>query len=481
MRSMRWSPIALALLALVGQVHCKRSTSSSAPSSSAPSAVASAPAPPASSSSAARIAVPPDEGPALVSDAAQWDAWRDADYLVATPHVLADAIAPLARHREANGHTVAVLEVDAILASAKDGHPERALEAAIHRMWTHTAGKLAFVLIAGDVVSPVESSPPKGAAIVPTFYLPKLDYEHHTPKEHDNPNAVTQEEHEKFPSDDPYAIVATEGDASVRLALGRVPARTASAASAFVSKVIAYESQGNGGDASWRRRVTLFAGAANFGEVADRAAESLARSMLDKSLTYDDDVRFTFAKYGSPYAYRLDRMEQKLVADMNDGAIVAAYIGHGAVMRFAPADFRDRSYEVGTANDAAAMKIANGKPVFFSIACDTGAFDRPAGIASIAEEMILNPDGPIAVFASSRESHPYPNALYGQGIISGFINDHPSSIGEGIVALKDAMKHGSLGVAAMLFGDDVPSLKHEHEGLYNLFGDPAELTIAAPR
>ena len=161
--------------------------------------------------------------------------------------------------------------------------------------------------------------------------------------------------------------------------------------------------------------------------------------------------------------------------------MVAAYVGHGSVTRFAPATFRGRTYEVGTADDAAALRIAAGKPIFFSIACDTGAFDRPGGLPSLAERMILNPDGPVAVFASSRESHPYPNALYAQAVLRRFVNERPETVGAGVLAVKDAMVGASIPVAELLLGDDVAALKAEHVTLYNLFGDPAtRLRYAAP-
>ena len=201
------------------------------------------------------------------------------------------------------------------------------------------------------------------------------------------------------------------------IAVGRVPARTPEELEAFVGKLVAYETSTAGPDPTWRRRVTLYAGDPYFGPMGDELVQTVAEGILDTDLSYDFDLRLTFAKETSPYAFGFDRLEQKFIGDMGDGALVAAYVGHGSVTRFAPAEFRGRRYEVGTADDAAAIRTAAGKPVFFSIACDTGAFDRPAGLPSLAERMILNPGGPVAVFASSRESHPYPNALYGQAII----------------------------------------------------------------
>jgi hypothetical protein len=403
-----------------------------------------------------------------LTDPATWARWERADYVMLAPHGLAPALEPLARFREADGHVVALLEIEPLFAKKSGGNPDpRVLVDVLRTLDTHAHGKLRYVLLAGDVQHP--GDPPPADTPLPTFYLPKLDYDHHTPKDRQNPIVVPQDERSSFPSDDPYALA--RGPA--RLAVGRVPAHDAAELSAFVKKVLAYEGTEGNAEQAWRRRVTVFAGAANFGPQADALIESMSEDMLDRELSYDYDLRFTFAKYGSPYAYRLDRLEAKMVSDMDDGALLAAYIGHGAVSRFAPADFRGYDYEVGTADDAAAMRIPAGKPLFFSIACDTGAFDRPQGEVSIAERMVLNPDGPIAVFASSRESHPYPNALYGLAIIQRFLDHHAATVGDGIVEIKQSMREDSLGVAELLIDVDIDALKKEHQGLYNLFGDPA--------
>lgn len=409
------------------------------------------------------------EPPLVLADGPTWDAWRSADELVLAPHRFAEALAPLVRHRTSQGHVVAMLDVESLFERLSHGQPDaRALQKAVRALAAHVArdggGSLRYVLLAGD------------SDELPTFYLRKGAYEHHTPEEHDNPHAITRAEHAAYPSDDPYGRLRdTDLPATTPppIAVGRVPARSPAELSAFVRKVVAYETAPLTGDQTWRRRLTLYAGDPYFGPMGDEVVQSVAQGILDADLTYDFDLRLTFAKETSPYAYGFDRLERKFVDDMDDGAIVAAYVGHGSVTRFAPAEFRGRRYEVGTADDAAAMHIADGKPVFFSIACDTGAFDRPAGLPSLAERMILNEAGPVAVVASSRESHPYPNALYGQAIIRTFANGRPATVGDGVLAVKDGMLHGSMAVADLLLGDDVDALKSEHVGLYNLFGDPA--------
>jgi hypothetical protein len=436
---------------------------------------------------------PPPSAPAAgttppLADDATWDRWRNADVAILASQRFHDPLSPLVHLRESQGHVVALLDIEPLYARFSKGTPDAAaLLTAIRQLSAHTAGKLRFVLLVGDAGgwhdAPSPSEPP-----IPTFYMQKGKYEHHTPKEHQSAHAIPPEEHDAYPSDDPYATLTDNPPADAkRLAVGRVPARTADDVSGFVQKILAYETTPLSGDQLWRRRVTIYASAAHFGELADSVAESLASTILDQDLSYDYDLRFTFAKDDSPYAYRFDKIEQKLVSDLDDGAVVAAYVGHGAVTSFAEAEMRGYGYEVGTSDDAAALRIGAGKPVFFSLACDTGAFDRPDGLRSIAEAMVLNSNGPVAVFASSRESHPYPNALYGEGIIQHFINGHEPTVGEGILAMKDSMVKGTIPIAELLLGDDIGMLKREHVGLYNLFGDPAtrlryvqSLTITSP-
>ncbi|HEY3821530.1 MAG TPA: C25 family cysteine peptidase [Polyangiaceae bacterium] len=409
----------------------------------------------------ASVAVLPE--PAALADSGTWEAWRRADEVVLAPHRFVASLAPLVERRQAQGHVVALLETEPLYTRFSRGAPDaRALQTAVRSLAAHAPETLRYVFLVGDDDE------------LPTFYLRKVPYEHHSKKEHDNPHAISRAEHATYPSDEPYSSRGEGSPGAARLAVGRLPARSPDEVDAFVGKLVAYETRSLAdGDQTWRRRVTIFAGDPYLGEMGNNVVKTVAEGILDEDMSYDYDLRLTFAKDDSPYAYGFDRIERKLVSDLDDGALVAAYVGHGAVTRFAPASFRGQDYEVGTADDAASLRIAAGKPIFFSIACDTGAFDRPGGLPSLAERMILNPDGPIAVFASSRESHPYPNALYGQQIIRHFVNEHPATVGEGILAIKDGMVHDSLPVAELLLGDEVDLLKAEHVGLYNLFGDPA--------
>ena len=456
----------LALAALLGGASCRRDVMSGLPKQ---------PPPDAGSTVNEATSEAPIEPP--IADAAQWASFADADYLMLGNRAWLPALAPLIAHRNAHGHRVAAIAIEDVYARLSNGAPDAdALHGAIERLVAHTAGKLKFVLLAGDTAPP----PEEGLSPLPTFYLQKLDYEHHKAGEHFLLGEHNHEEvvhtNQTYPSDRPFSIVAASktkglGVEPTRLAVGRIPARSKAQLRAFADKLVTYETSAPEG--AWQRTLAVTAGPANYGPVVDGVIEGLANKLFDRDVSYDFDLRFTFAKLQSPYAYRFDQLQQKFVDDLDRGALIATYVGHGAASSFDDVYFHGKWYPIGDDHDAARVVIPTGQPLFFSFACDTGAFDRPDGKASLAEALILNEKGAIGVFASSRESHPYPNALYGQAVIAQFVNGRPATIGEGVLAMEAQVQGASIAGASLLIDTDEDALKEEHFGLYNLLGDPA--------
>jgi hypothetical protein len=362
----------------------------------------------------------------------------------------------------------------------------RAIVDGINQVAARSGEKLRFVLLVGDAPAPGEHA--SGYVPLPALYLPKVGYENHRPDEHGHGHAFPSDEHdhaarhegEVYPTDLPYAyanrnalgrpeLAAAKSPAP--LAVGRVPARTPEEAANFARKAIRYDEARAEGP--WRRRIMVVGGPANFGRMVDSFIEATATVALDTAVPYDYDVRVIFPKIESPYAYPFASLRQRVASDLNDGALIAAYVGHGAPTSFDDVHFKRRHYYIATADDLERLQIADGKPFFVSITCNNGFFDLPYGRRSIAEVMVLNPDGPIAAFASSRESHPYSNALYGQALVEVFMQGRPPTIGEGVLDVKQRMLVGNIPLAPTLFDSDPEALNEEHEGLYNLFGDPA--------
>lgn len=411
-------------------------------------------------------------------DAATWASWKEADYLAIVPRAFRDAVEPLVAHRRALGHRVAVWIAEDLFAHFSGGRADaRALQKAVRALSSHGDGRLRFVLLAGDVdVASDSGLGARPAPLLPTFYAAKVPYIG-APRE-PPPAWVFHPDQSRYATDRPLALAAVgdgtreggaeEGD---EIAVGRIPVRSAQALSSFVDKLLHYERAPVVGD--WPRTVRLFAAPGDFGPLADRLAESTATRLIDRGVSYDFDVQLLFAKLSSPYAYPPDRVRDKVREDLDAGSLVAAYVGHGAWDSFDYVSYRGRWYPLGTAFDMDRLRIREGKPLFFAFTCDTGAYDLPDGRISLAERMVLNPEGPIAVFAASRESHPYPNALYAAAVVETFTGKRAATVGEGLVEVRRGMHRGSIALAEMLVPQDVEELKDEHDGLFNLLGDPA--------
>lgn len=392
---------------------------------------------------------------ALEYDAAAWRSWREADYLIVAPQGWLDELQPLVAHRESLGHHVAVVGVEWLYARYSHGNPSpEAIERFVLALSQHSAGRLTWVLLAGDTWSYGD----RGERFLPVAarHLTKLGYAGRRPRK------------PTYPTDDGVALAAGGGR---RLAVGRIPARTPEQLSAVIGKIIEYEAGPASGD--WRRRLTIFTGPARYGLAVDTMVEATAKHLLDTAVPYDYDLTFVFAKPESEYAWPAPLLGRRLVDELNRGALIAGYVGHGREEAFDSVRFGWRKFAIGTVDDARSLDIDQGKPFFISLTCLTGAFDRTRG-SSIAEALLLNPSGPIGVFAAGRVVHPYVNGLYAQAMIELFFDGRPRTVGEGLVALKArARELRSPLVELAMGGDDGRALLDEHDGLYNLFGDPA--------
>ena len=405
------------------------------------------------------------------------------DYLLLAPHAFFGALGPLVELRRGEGLVVQELAVEEAYARFSAGTREPlALLRAVREIWQGSGGKLRFLLVVGAPPTPDETD----ALRVPTFYLPKLDYRNvgdgpRFPRH--LPLTLTREDARTYPSDHPFALVGSSSPSALEvrpvLAVGRLPARSAAEVSGFVGKLVEHEHASALGPST--HRLVVMAGQARFGVMLDGLLERVAVSLLDEQVPPQYDLGFVFAKPGSPYAYRFDRLGDKLVAEADAGALLLLYVGHSAAETFDGVEYRGGYYPIGTGRDFARMGGHGARPLFVSLSCEAGEYDLGAGRRSIAEEAVLNPGGPIAAFAASRESHPYPNLLYGEAFIAHFLSEHPATIGEGLLAAKADIEERTSVFGELLSGVDSDALREEHVGLYNLLGDPAtHLRYALP-
>jgi hypothetical protein len=220
--------------------------------------------------------------------------------------------------------------------------------------------------------------------------------------------------------------------------VGRVPARSASELDAYVDKLIAYEGASAG---DWRSRVLLTADDDDEGGAFETESEGIAE-VVPGSLSLD---RVYLGQL--PIATARER----LLADLNSGAVLMSYVGHAGL---------DRLAAEGLLTNADGVALANRErlPVLAALSCVIGRFEVP-GITPLASVLVENPNGgAIGVWAPSGLAHSTQTSLLGRALFEGMLQGGASTLGD---AVKGAVKSftNAGGSAAALT-------------TYNLFGDP---------
>src|SRR5690606_8598132 len=123
----------------------------------------------------------------------------------------------------------------------------------------------------------------------------------------------------------------------------------------------------------------------------------------------------------------------------NRGAILLTYLGHGLYDRLdnmdVEVDGKRIRYPILTSEHVERFDIPDGKlPVMMIIACQTGQMDHREGC--LAEKICFTEKAPVAVIASSRDSHPYSNTILQKAVVKEMIDNKAATLGQAFMDAK---------------------------------------------
>jgi hypothetical protein len=390
-----------------------------------------------------------------------------ADTVVICPGSLRSALQPWCEYREKQGY-----KLQFVVPAATAGLTRAAILALPQR------SQVKAILIVGDAPSYVreysgselKSKPPLGSVLslqVPTFY--------HRAKV----NVLFGSDPE-IASDSHYADF--DGDGRVDVALGRLPVENRQQLTKLVQRIISYE-EDYVNHAS-QRYVHFIAGVGGFGPVADGLIATVSRRLISGGIPGSIDVSMTYASWQSPYCPAPTEFSSSTIERFNEGGLFWVYMGHG--QRYHLDALRAPEcppLPIYRSSDTAKLKVRGVPPICVFLACNTGAFDAPR--SSIGEQMLLAPDGAIAVLAATRVTMPYAMSVMGDSLLRQAFKYRRETLGEIVLLAKQELvaldgKSGSpnrrlLDQIAAVVNPDAGLLseeRQEHSWMFNLLGDP---------
>ncbi len=372
----------------------------------------------------------------------------------AKPDLLQAALQPLSEHRRAGG-----LRTGSIMAPATTPEQREVVRGDLAKM------RPRFVLLVGDV-----------------DVLPAFDVTHPGSQE-----AVT--------TDRPWGDF--DDDGFPEAAVGRIPTSDPALVARVVERIINYETSRDAGP--WRRECALVAGEARYSPQLDAVIEQLFARVVTEEIAPGYAVDLTYANPRSRYCYPPARFSERVVGRFNEGALVYAYVGHGAersvddLHLVGPEGGRPKRFPVLGVEQVGGLAADGRPPIMAAIACWTGRFE--AKQPCIGEELLLAEGGPVAFYGATRISHPVHNALLAKAIVGQLLaGTGEVRLGEALdraerimvsgpqtaTASVDPIRLQILTMARAFLGGEAIDVEFpRHVDMYNLLGDPA-LVVARP-
>jgi hypothetical protein len=384
-----------------------------------------------------------------------------ADTVVVCPRAFRDALRPWLEYRGRQGHEFEFVPPGSVAE----------MRAAIQAIAARS--KLRCIVVVGDAESddlklrigaglPRKPSPNK--LCVPTSRVPA----HVIRKLGTDTDIAT---------DNPLADL--DGDGTPELAVGRLTADSPAELAIMIRKIVEYERPENLG--LWCRQIHLVAGVGGFGFLADTALEMCAKRFITSGVPAAFGTTMTHASWRSPYCPDPRRFGETTLERLNEGSLFWVYMGHGhrrgLDLLHVPGQ---RGYPILNSSDVKHLHCPRGMPLALFLACYTGAFDQKEDC--LAEELLRQEGGPVAVLCGSRTTMPYAMGVLALELMRECFVSRRETIGEILLHAKrntllrprdDEESKGLDWLARTLsVNSDLAAERAEHAQLFNLLGDP---------
>ncbi|HMH22378.1 MAG TPA: type IX secretion system sortase PorU [Puia sp.] len=246
------------------------------------------------------------------------------------------------------------------------------------------------------------------------------------------------------------------------IGIGRIPARTATEASAVVDKILHYSDQKTQGP--WRNEVNLIAddGDQNL-HFTDAEGFAATITATAPACNVDKIYLDAYKEQNTPAGGRYPQVNQAISSQIYNGTLIWNYTGHGSSTRLSNEDVLDQDIINGFSNP-------DKLPLFITATCDFTPYDNPI-IRSIGADLLVRKStGAVALMTTTRLVFAFSNKVINNNYLLTALQPGP-----------DGTYH-SLGDAERLAKNFTYQTQTDavNNRKFTLVGDPA-LTLAFPR
>ena len=337
-----------------------------------------------------------------------------ADLVIFTRKDFIPALQPLKAHRESQGLKVVIADVEDVYDefSFSNKNPQ-AIKDFLAYATSKWKVKPRFALFAGD------------ASFDPNNYLGSGDWDI-------VPTKLIDTQFMEACSDGWFADFNDDG--LEKLAIGRLPVRTAQEMSTVVSKIIGYD---NSSPSNSLMLVADSDDTFNF----SAASEGL-RSFIPGNVTTRSITRGTVSD---------ESARAQVLSYLNEGQRVINYIGHGNLQNWRG--------DLFTSEDASSLTNGQKLSLFVGMTCLNGYFQE-AATESLAEALLKAPNGgAVATWASTGMSDPAEQGTLNKEFYRLLFGGGKLTIGEAAMMSKSSVKDTDVRRTWVLIGDPTTRLK----------------------
>ena len=341
---------------------------------------------------------------------------QGADLVIITPENFRTGVEPLAELRRNQGLSVTVVDVQDVYDEFSFGaRTPRAIRDFLEWAGTNWAKAPRFVLLAGD-----GSYDPRG-------YLANTEKDLVPVRSIDTAVMETV-------SDDWF--VDFDDDGVGDMAIGRLPARTATELNTMISKIVSYSPSNESQNALM---------------VADKMD---AKTNFDFEAASNELGTLLSPGIGTQKIFRGDNpastVRDQIVSAINQGPLVVNFMGHGSVEVWTGGP-------ILSTTDAGAYQNGTRLPVFLMMTCLNAYYQNPSRESMAESLMRANGGGAVAVWASSGMTEPRPQFDVGRGLYQELFGSEPVTLGEAVRKAKIGSADRDVSRTLIFFGD--PSMR----------------------